>query len=565
MAGKYRAGETISSLRALVFAVALSLALIAVLVPVLPGEAPLQEGEAAYKTFQIDGQVIVEIGRTVFEADLSAIKNASLLDNRLNAEDIAAAVIVAILSGATMGLYLYRFQPREVTTVSRLAMVALLLVLWVAAAKVFLTLTLPDQDRLFLGYLLPMAAAPMLIATLLDGGLAMTMAGLLAVLGTFAGFYMPDARAPLVGEPLIAFQMAVAFFLGSLAGIFAIHRAERVNRYLVAGAGVALVTFAVLMSFWLLLPEREGVDVVWMLAVSVLGGVGSAIITVGATVVLGLMFGVTTRIQLMELAQISHPLLRDLQEKAPGTFHHSVIVGNLAERAADLTGADSLLVRVGSYFHDIGKIGKPGYYIENQLQGDNPHDRLAPGASAKIVAEHVRHGIELSQRYHLPAGVRAFIPEHHGTRLITYFYRKASAENPTVNPESFRYPGPKPQSKETAIVMLADSVEAIIRSSHDRSPEVIDTLVDGVIRERMAEGQLDASDLTLRNLRIIGDSFKATLSGVYHSRIEYPAPTEAERQATGGHAGPEDAPFMRPPPGPMDGAAPPAEVERPTR
>lgn len=474
-------------------------------------------------------------------------------------------MIVAILSGATMGLYLYRFQPREVTTVSRLAMVALLLVLWVAAAKVFLTLTLPDQDRLFLGYLLPMAAAPMLIATLLDGGLAMTMAGLLAVLGTFAGFYMPDARAPLVGEPLIAFQMAVAFFLGSLAGIFAIHRAERVNRYLVAGAGVALVTFAVLMSFWLLLPEREGVDVVWMLAVSVLGGVGSAIITVGATVVLGLMFGVTTRIQLMELAQISHPLLRDLQEKAPGTFHHSVIVGNLAERAADLTGADSLLVRVGSYFHDIGKIGKPGYYIENQLQGDNPHDRLAPGASAKIVAEHVRHGIELSQRYHLPAGVRAFIPEHHGTRLITYFYRKASAENPTVNPESFRYPGPKPQSKETAIVMLADSVEAIIRSSHDRSPEVIDTLVDGVIRERMAEGQLDASDLTLRNLRIIGDSFKATLSGVYHSRIEYPAPTEAERQATGGHAGPEDAPFMRPPPGPMDGAAPPAEVERPTR
>ncbi|MEE9284799.1 MAG: HDIG domain-containing metalloprotein [Dehalococcoidia bacterium] len=337
------------------------------------------------------------------------------------------------------------------------------------------------------------------------------------------------------------------------------------NRYLVAGAGVALVTFAVLLSFWLLLPEREGVDLVWMLMASVLGGLGSAIITVGATVVLGLMFGVTTRIQLMELAQISHPLLRDLQEKAPGTFHHSVIVGNLAERAADLTGADSLLVRVGSYFHDIGKIGKPGHYIENQLQGDNPHDRLAPGASAEIVAEHVRHGIELSRRYRLPARVRAFIPEHHGTRLITYFYRKASAENPTVNPESFRYPGPRPQSKETAIVMLADSVEAIIRSSHDRSPEVIDTLVNGVIAERMTEGQLDACDLTLRDLRIIGDSFKVTLSGVYHPRIEYPTPTEAERQATGGHAGPEDAPFMQPPPGPMDGATPPAEVERPAR
>ncbi len=553
MAGVVKTRQPIPALRALVFAAALSVALIFVLFPILPGEVPLQAGDIAYRTFEVDGEVIVKEGRTVTDTHLREIKDAGLLDNHLNGTDVAAAVIFGILGGAALGLYVHLFQPREVNTLPRLIMVGLLVVLWVAGAKVFLSLTLPDEDRLFLGYMLPVAAAPMLIATLLDGGLALAVAALLALLATFAGYYLQDARAPLDSEPLLAFRMTSAFLLGSVTGIFAVHRAERVNRYLMAGANVALVTFAVLLGFWLLQPDRKGVDVVWMIVASVMGGVGSAVITVGATVVLGFMFGVMTRIQLMELAQLSHPLLRELQEKAPGTFHHSVIVGNLAERAADVCGADPLLVRVGCYFHDVGKVAKPSYYIENQLQGENPHDRLAPAASAKLVIEHVQVGKEMARRYRLPARVRAFIPEHHGTRLVTYFYRKASGEDPTVPPEKFRYPGPRPQSKESAIVMLADSVEAVVRSSRDRSPEKIDGLVDGVIAERVAEGQMDDCDLTLRDLKVIGESFKATLRGVYHPRIEYPAPTAAELRATGAQAGP----FLNPPPGPVDGTAPP--------
>ena len=288
-----------------------------------------------------------------------------------------------------------------------------------------------------------------------------------------------------------------------------------------------------------------------MLMAAGLGGFGCAVITVGATVVLGVIFGVTTRIQLMELAQLSHPLLRELQEKAPGTFHHSVIVGNLAERAADLVGADSLLVRVGCYFHDIGKIAKPEYYIENQIDTSNPHDKLQPSASARLVSEHVRVGLQLTGRYRLPSRVRAFIPEHHGTRLVTYFYRKASAHDPTTDPEKFRYPGPKPQSKETAIVMLADSTEAVVRSSRDRSHERIGELVDGVIAERVTEGQFDECDLTMRDLRIIGESFKITLRGIYHPRIEYPSPTKAELQRTGTGA----IAYLKPPSDPME--APP--------
>ncbi len=532
----------------------LAAALVATLVPVLPGEAPLHAGDPAYKTFTVDDRVVAEKGQTVTQAALDRIQSAGLLDNRIDVGDVAAAVIVAVTAAALLGLYVYLFQPREVTNPPRLFMVGLLLVLWVAAAKVFLSLALPDGDRLYLSYMLPIAAAPMLIAALLDAGLAVAVAALLALLASFAGFYMPDARAAAFTGPLEALQMATAFLLGGLTGIYAIRRAERVNQYAMAGVSVGLVTLAVLFSFWLLTPGREAPDLAWMLAAAALGGIGCAVITVGATVVLGVIFGVTTRMQLMELAQLSHPLLRELQEKAPGTFHHSVIVGNLAERAADLTGADPLLVRVGCYFHDIGKITKPGYYIENQMESGNPHDRLDAAASARLVADHVRAGMDLTARYRVPAPVRAFIPQHHGTRLVTYFYRKASAHDPDVDPEKFRYPGPKPQSKETAIVMLADSVEAVVRASKDRSYEKIDELVDSVIGERVAEGQLDECDLTLRDLRTIAESFKATLRGIYHPRIEYPAPTRAELQTAASQV---SVAYLKPPTNPL--GAPPID------
>jgi putative nucleotidyltransferase with HDIG domain len=528
-----RPHSAVSPAQLLVFGALVALALIAVLAPVLPGETPLHAGDAAYKTFEVNGQLIAKEGTTVSDAQLAQIKGAGLLDNKLDLADVAAAVLIGALGGAFMALYLYLFRPAEVNSTRRLVMVGLLVALWVAGAKVFFSLCLPDSDRLYLSYMIPIAAAPMLIATLLDGGLAIAVAALLAVLATFSGYYMPDARNAISSTPLDSLQMATTLLLASLAGIFAVREADRVNNYAMAGVSVGLVTFVSLFAFWLLLPDRAGVDIVWMMVAAGVVGLGSVVIIMGGSYILGAAFGVATRIQLMELAQLSHPLLRQLQEQAPGTFHHSVIVGNLAERAADLTGADSLLVRVGAYFHDIGKIAKPGYYIENQMGGANPHDRLDPTASAKMVSEHVRAGMKLTARYHLPARVRAFVPEHHGTRLVTYFYRKASAEDPLTDPERFRYPGPKPQSKETAMVMLADSVEAVVRAAKDRSHEKIDELVDAVINERVTEGQMDECDLTLRDLRTIADSFKATLRGIYHPRIEYPAPTKAELAGAG--------------------------------
>ncbi len=542
----------IPPLRAFLFALAMSAALTAVLVPVLPGSVTLDAGDVAFKTFEDGGEVIAEEGDVISAIDLQRIEDAGLLDNKLGVTEAVAAIVVAVLSAALLAIYLSVFQPPQVDTVRRLVMYGALIIVWLLAAKIFLSITLPDQDRLFLGYILPVAAAAILTATLLDRSLALVTAAFLAALTAFAAFYMADARNPLATDPLEPLQMVMTFFLGSVAGVLTVGKAERVNRYVFAGIATAMVSFATLFAFWLLMPNREGADVAWMLLAAGLGGAGVTVIAIGATVTLGVTFGITTRIQLMELSQLSHPLLRELQDEAPGTFHHSVMVGTLAERAAHMVDADSLLSRAGAYFHDIGKIASPRYYMENQADDVNPHDDLQPEASAQAIFGHVREGLALTKRHRVPPRVRAFIPEHHGTRLVMYFYRKARALDPDTDPEVYRYAGPRPQSRETGIVMLADSVEAIVRASKDRSFERIDELVDAVVAERIAEGQMDDCDLTMRDLRTIAETFKATLRGIYHRRIEYPP--EIEATPPDGGSTTDIAPG--------NGSAAPVEIER---
>jgi len=442
----------------------------------------------------------------------------------------AATAIMALVAGVFLGAYLYVFQPANVYSNRHLLMVILMVGVPALVAKLYFPLIFPDESRHFLAYLLPLAAAPMLLATLLEAQLAMAVVALLAALLTFTVAYLPDLSGVAATGSLDSLRVVLVTGFGGLAGVFAVYRAERLNRHLVAGVVVATTVMAVLMGAWLLDAERRALDIPWMLAAAGVNGFLSAFIALGAFLGLAFLFGITTRVQLMELAQINQPLLRRLQDEAPGTFHHSIIVGNLAERAADAIGADALLVRVGCYYHDVGKILQPGFYVENQMGEENPHERLEPHVSAQVVLEHVRGGLELARKYRLPARVAAFIPEHHGTRLVTYFYRKASQERGDVDAAQFTYPGPKPQTRETALGMLADSVEATVRSSPDHSLERIDALVDEVISERVAEGQLDDCDLTLRDLKTIAESFKATLRGVYHPRLEYPQPTEAEKR-----------------------------------
>jgi putative nucleotidyltransferase with HDIG domain len=481
------------------------------------------------RTFAKD-QVIVRDGDVIDASTLEALQNAGLLTPQLRYNELGAVAVFALVIAAALAAFLRNFYPDVLGTTSRAALLALITAGIVLLAKIYLPIVLPDTRRQFLQFAFPAAAVPILVTSLFDSGLAVMMAGLASLLVTFTAVYLPQLSGIVGLSTLQPLEMATAFFVGGLAGVLAVNRAERFNRFLGAGLAVAAATAVTLFGFWLLDSNRHAGDLGWLTLSAGLNGVVSSLLTVATFVLLGSVFNITTRLQLMELAQLNQPLLRRLQDEAPGTFHHSILVGNLGERAADLIGADSLLVRVGCYYHDIGKLSRPGFFIENQLSGDNPHDTLDPIESNRIVQEHVRYGQELARKHHLPERVRAFTVEHHGTRLVAFFYRKAAEKEPEVDPALFSYPGPRPQSKETAIAMLADSTEAVVRSSRDHSQDRISELVEGVIAERLAEGQFDDCELTLRDLRTIAESFKATLRAIYHPRIAYPEPTAAEQQ-----------------------------------
>jgi putative nucleotidyltransferase with HDIG domain len=474
------------------------------------------------------GQAIVQEDTPVTAEAREALVVAGLVSEGFQVDLFGAGGVLAVLSAGLVVLAARAFRPDLFSQPRLLLATTLALAVPVLAMKLYLPLILPDDERHYLAYLMPLAAASMVLCALLGAELALVVAATVAMLTAFAAVYLSHLTIVGLAGVVDVVRLVLTAGLGAAAGVLFVRNADRFSRFLLGGFIVSLTVMAALCATWLIDPNRDVTDFYWMLAASAANGGMSAFLSVGIVVTLGSLFGVTTRVQLLEMSQLSQPLLRRLQDEAPSTFQHSVIVANLAEKGAYIIGADALLARVGCYYHDIGKLMRPGFFIENQLGGENPHDALEPADSARIIAEHVLDGSALAHQYKLPAKVAAFVPEHHGTRHIAYFYRRAAEEDPTVSPDDFRYPGPKPQSRETAIAMLADSCEAAVRASPDHTPERIDAIVDEVYQERLAEGELDESDLTLRNLRALNQSFKETLRAVYHPRIEYPAPTEAE-------------------------------------
>jgi putative nucleotidyltransferase with HDIG domain len=473
-------------------------------------------------------QPIVEKDTPVTAEAREALLQAGLLNERWDADLLASVAVMAVVSALGIVSAARSLRPAIFTNYRQLIAVGLALFLPVLVMKFYLPLILPDDSRHFLAYAMPLAAASMVVASVVGAELALITAIAIALLATFAAVYLGDLTVVGLVGTVDVVRLALTSAFGGVAGVVSIRSADRFGHYLLGGFAISISVFAVLTATWLIDPNREVNDFAWIALASVANGGISAFASVGIFVTLGSLFGITTRVQLLEMSQLSQPLLRRLQDDAPATFQHSVIVANLAEKGAFTIGADALLARVGCYYHDVGKLMRPGFFVENQFGEGNPHDALEPEDSAAIIIDHVNAGLELARRYNLPPRVAAFIPEHHGTRLVTYFFRKASEDDPTLSPEPFRYPGPKPQSRETAIAMLADSCEAVVRASPLHTPERISELVDEVFSERLIEGQLDESELTLRNLRDLAQSFKDTLRAVYHPRVEYPAPTRAE-------------------------------------
>lgn len=462
------------------------------------------------------GEILVRRGEPIDEVAFEKIAAFGLDEPRLDLARLAGYVFLAIIAVVPLLLWFWRFRPTYWHRTNVLVLVALLLVVTAAALQV-------TAGRAILPFFVPTAAAAILTTILVDAWAATVLTIVLAVI---AGGVSGGSQ-----------ELASYVLLGGLAGILAIRRGDRLHDFVQAGLAVFVVNVIVVSTF-ALLGERDLRGILELWAASGLAAGGSAIAAAGSFAVLGNLFGITTVFQLLELANPSQPLLRRLLLETPGTYHHSIMVGNLAERAAEAIGADPLLARVAAYYHDIGKLKNPAAFIENQAGGENIHDQLPPEESARLLKAHVADGIDLAYQYRLPKTLIAFIPQHHGTALMSYFYAKArelaaaphggleTAEGrraaEAVDERRFRHAGPKPQSREAAILMLADSVEASVRSLTSRDEATIRAMVNRIIEERLADGQFDECDLTLRDIERIREAFVSQLLGMYHQRIAYP-------------------------------------------
>ena len=322
-------------------------------------------------------------------------------------------------------------------------------------------------------------------------------------------------------------ELTLYMLLGSFFGVWMLQRAQRFTTFFVAGGVIILVGMTVVVLYRLTDPT---VDLPGLLSLSgaiVINGIASVTLSLILHFFLAQFLGMISPLQLIELTRPDSPLLQFILRNAPGTYQHSLQVANLAEQAAEQIGADALLTRVGALYHDAGKANNPFYFIENQMPGElNPHDDIDPAASAAKIIQHIPDGLVLAHRYHLPRRIRDFISEHHGNLITRYQYVKAvqkvGGDESLVDMEDFRYPGPSPRSKETALLMLADGCEARVRAERPKDEQHLRRVIREVIESRLQSGELNATNLTLLQLALIGDSFYDTLRGLYHPRIAYP-------------------------------------------
>lgn len=452
------------------------------------------------------GQVIVARNRPVTAEALETLNELNLLEPQRRWQETASAVLAVTVTGVLLTLYLWRFNPNIRHQPRQIMLLGLLFTSFLFAAK----LMVPGHT--LLPFLFPAAALSMLLSVFINPQLALTASVALAALVGYIG-----------GHSL---ELTIYTAMGGITSALMLGRAERVNQFFWAGVAAALANASILLVFRATDTSLDLLGYAQLLGASVMNGVVSASLTLVGFFILGGLFDITTSLQLLELARPDHPLLQFALRAAPGTYQHSLQVANLAEQAAEQIGANPMLTRVGALYHDVGKATHPHYFVENQLDGHNIHETLDPYTSADIIIAHVRDGLTLARKHRLPARIRDCIAEHHGTLKTFFQYTralKAAGDDPAqVDESKFTYPGPRPRSKETALLMLADGCEAKVRSDRPKSEADIDRAVKYVLDDRLSKGQLDDTGLTLNDLRLIRESFVTTLKGLFHARLQYP-------------------------------------------
>ena len=451
-------------------------------------------------------EVIVREGEIVTEAQYQMIASLGLLaDDNLDVSLMGGLALLVFMLCAVIALYLYMFKPEYLKNTKNLLLLCIIVVLEIAISLV---------TRQLHTYLMPVSLAVILIAILLDGKTAIFVNCVLSILVSL--LVSSDSLFSMT-----MFSVLLMAFISGPAAVWVLSQRHMRTGTFLAGCVIALVNFITTMAMGLINSVNLNtalINAVWAFG----SGILSAVLAIGLQTLLEWLFNIATNAKLIELSNPNQPLLRRLLLEASGTYHHSIIVANLAEAGATAVGANGMLARVGAYYHDIGKLKRPMYFKENQM-GDNPHDRTDPRVSAAILIAHPRDGQLMAQKQRLPEPIQDIIRQHHGDSPTLYFYDKAKKlYGDDVDISAFRYEGPRPRTKEAAVVMLADTIEAAMRTLPNPSPEKMEQLIRKLVRDKMNDGQLNDSSLTFSDLERICSAFSTVLTGVFHERIEYP-------------------------------------------
>ncbi|OPA78412.1 metal-dependent phosphohydrolase [Paenibacillus selenitireducens] len=492
-------------------------------------EAKVQARENTQTVFIKQGDIVVHKGEMITPELYQLLGELDLLTTDVNYWPQFGVLIMSVLFSLMLFMFIrqsggtgFKFNNAQL-----LMLVVIFFLNLVAMQIVGLWQT---KEASYIGYIAPVAMGVMLVTLLLDMSLAFISAFIFSIIASII-FNVGQGQ-------IFDFHYGFVAAVVSFASVFAIHRASQ--RSTILKAGIMICLFGSLSVAMLAMINGDSFvqrDVLYAIGFAFASGLLTAVFVVGLMPFFEITFGILSALKLVELSNPNHPLLRKLLTETPGTYHHSVMVGNLSEAAAEAIGADGLLCRVGSFYHDIGKTKRPSYFIENQTNIENPHDAIEPKLSKSIITAHPRDGVEMLKDYKIPKPIRDIAEQHHGTTFLKFFYYKAlkQAEEQGVEPDftedDFRYPGPKAQSKESAIVGISDCVEAAVRSLRNPTVDQIEAMIAKIIRDRLDDSQYNECDLTMKELDTVAHSLKETVMGIFHSRIEYPDEVKAKTKS----------------------------------
>ncbi len=466
----------------------------------------------------LQGQIIVQEGEVIDRDVYHQLEVTGMLATHQSLKPYVGLALLIIIQ--MLFFYMIFNNAKNMKIEHKIRNLLIVSIIYVLSIGFMELLGIVDREfDLLLGFLFPAALAPMMIRMLVGERIAVLVT---MMLGISAGVIFQEGYSTVM-------QMEIALYmiLSGISSLYFVRNMQKRSKVLQTSFGVAIVN-SLFIAFYLLMTQSSytAKELLFYLVAAIVSALLSGALTIGTLPFIETVFGILSSLRLIELSSPNHPLLKKILMEAPGTYHHSIMVANLAEAACEAVGADGLLARVGCYYDDIGKTKRPGFFVENQTNGLNPHDHLPPEKSRDIIIAHAADGVRILEKHKMPKEIVDIARQHHGTTAVKFFYYKAKQQDPTVKESDYRYAGPKPQTKEIAIITVADSVEAAVRSMKDPTPEKIKNLVHAIAQDKLQDGQFDECDLTIQELHTIEQVFCETLNGTFHSRIEYPEPNE---------------------------------------